>query len=253
MRDSAGKFLIFALLFFLSCSAPRTLKNPLPRIAVWPQFYQKNFQAVKNLSSQARISVESTSMATTFSAKIIYAAPHTLFMQAEGPLGLDVGKFFIGKNRFIVYNQYQNNFISGRLEESYYNTFLETGLSFDEIKNAVVGYVRLPENLQLVDDRNGIFAALVNGEKWRYQVNPSTGALQRFEIHRDDEIVFYQEFENYRRDHGILLPGLIRVVQPVKKEMVAIFHKNMKINQELNPGQYRVIINPKVEQLILSE
>ncbi|MEJ2637053.1 MAG: DUF4292 domain-containing protein [Calditrichia bacterium] len=256
MRLFFRRLILLALFFSVGCASAYLKKTPelkFSSLPEWPAAYQKNFKSLKTIQSRARITVESPEFATNFNARLIYAAPDTVFLQAEGPLGLDIGKIFIGKYRFIVYNQYNNQFFSGSLDETYYSTFLQTDVTFRQLKNAFVGYVPLPDNLMLADEQHGIFSAVVNGTKWRFAVNVNSGILESWEVIKDNQVSLKQEFKNYRVEKGILVPGLIRLVLPLKKEMVAIFHKNIKINEKLDPDSYHIEIGPKVKQLIVGE
>ncbi len=256
MRHIAGAF-IWGLLILSTACMPSGIRQPaaleLPGLADWPGVYRANYESLHSLQSQVRITVESPTLATNFNASLIFAAPDTLFIRAEGPLGIDVGKIFIGAKRFIFFNQYNNQFLSGSLDETYYNTFLETHLTLSEIREAALGYAPPPSGLKLVDQQHGIFAALVGNRKWRFEVEPRSGLLSSFEIRENNRTVFKQEFQRYRLVDGIVFPALTRVILPEKNEMVAIFHKNIKINQAVNPGTYRIVVGPKVEQLIIGE
>ena len=177
-------FIIFIAILIGCTTSQFTQKVKLNILSIenWPDIYKKNYSAIKSIQSKARITVESPDYAMSFDAQMIYAAPDTLFIKAEGPFGIDVGKIFIGRRRFILYNQFNNQFFSASLEDEYFNTFLQTNLSFKQIKGAFIGYSLLPENIKLVDEKNGVFTALVNSNKWQYIVDIETGLLQKFEI-----------------------------------------------------------------------
>lgn len=243
------------VVFYLSCTPP-TLVKPArleyTNLSDWPSAYRHNFENLTTLQGQARISVESPDGAMNFDINVIYVAPDTLFMSAEGPFGIDLGKIFMGKNRFIIFNQFNNQFFSGDLDEDYYNTFLQTDLSLRQIKYAFLGYVPLPPNFQLVDEQHGIFAALVDGKKWRVAVDLPSGALQNLKISENNQIILNEELQDYRTFNGIVFPKIIRLTVPDKKEMVAIFYKNFKINEKVNKDSYHIEIGPKTKQLIIN-
>lgn len=256
MKQAAGAILVLSFLLLVGCASTSIRKSPelhLTAITEWPVLYHRNYSALETMRSKARLTVETPSMANHFTVRFIYASPDTLFMEAEGPLGVNIGKIFIGRQRFIVYNQYDNQFFSGGLDEDYYNTFLETDIRFKQIKNAAIGYVNLPQNLQLVDKKHGIFAARVGGAKWRFEVDVNTGILRSWEISRDGRTEFVQEFKNYRVIDGLLIPGFVRIILPQKKQLMSIFHKDIKLNRPVNPEEYRIEINPKVKQLIVGD
>jgi len=256
MKKTIGITLTLTLSILLSC-ASTGLRKPVSleinSLEEWPEAYRHNFGDLHTLQSKARLTIQTPEMSMHMTTQLIYAAPDTLFLQAEGPLGMDVGKIFIGKDRFLIFNQYQNHFFSGSLQDEYYNTFLQTNLTFKQIKYALIGYVPLPTGLKLVDRKHGIFSALVNGEKWRLKVDPQRGVLQSSEIFKNGKITLKQEFENYRFVKGILIPGRVRITLPEQKERLSIFHKNIRINEQINPHLYQIEIGPKVKQLIVKE
>ncbi len=256
MRRIPFKFLGFVLLALLGCSPVLTQKSARVDFGAaenWPTFYRENFRKLHSFESKARFTVESPGMSTNFQAAVIFAAPDTLFLKAEGMFGVDIGEVFIGKHRYIFYNQFQNHFWSGSLDNPYENQFLQTHLKLSELKHSIVGYVPLPDNVRLVNRRHGIFATLVNGKKWRLTVDLSTGQLQKWDVLEGEKLLLSAEFKNYRLTEGILFPGLIRLVVPGEREMVAVFHKNIVVNRKIAPERYRIVIGPKVKQLMLGE
>ncbi len=253
MRNTAGSILFIFTLLYIGCAPSlmqKAAKLKYPSLPKWPTAYHQNFRKMHHLQSKVRITVESPAVATNFTASFLYAAPDTLFLQAEGPFGVDVGKIFIGKNRFIVYNQYENQFFSGSLEEAYYNTFLQTNFTFKQIQNAVLGYAPLPDNLKLVDRQHGVYAAMVNNKKWRFVVNPATGTLENWTIYENSDIVYKQEFKNYVNLEGFVFPRFVRVLLPKRTEMISIHHKDIKLNEDFDSKIYHIEVSPKVNQLI---
>ncbi len=240
--------------WFPSCSPVAMKKEPkleVPTLAEWPAVYRDNFAAIRTLQSKAQINIESPELSTRFTVQFLYVAPDTLFLQAEGPFGIQVGKIFIGRERFLIYNQYNNQFIAGSLDDPYYSRFLQTDFSFQEIKNVLMGFVRLPENLKLLDEAHGVFGARVDGNKWRLVVNPRTGLLEKREIISGGKVVLQEEFKNYRRIDGTVIPGFVRVLLPAKRELFSVRHTHIRLNEPVPQEKYRIEIDPRVEQLII--
>jgi hypothetical protein len=236
------------------CSSSNFSKKPsldLSTLVNWPTIYKKNFSLLKNLQSKSRLSIESSDLSTNVNVKLIYIYPDSLYLKAEGILGLDLGEIFIGNKRFILYNQFNNQFVAGSMDEEYYNTFLQTNFTFKQIKNAVIGYIPIPENIKLIDETNGIFSATVENSRWKFVVDKQSGFLKNFEIIEQGKVVLRQEFKRYRSINGLVIPGLIRIIVPNRMEMVSFFHKDLVVNDILNSKQYRIEIGPKVKQLIV--
>jgi hypothetical protein len=256
MKYPTYGILLFCLLFSWRCashSIPRTATLKFDTLSQWPSFYQENHNRLKSLKSEARISLESPTQASTVTVALIFTAPDTLFMQAEGFLGMDLGKIFIGKDRFIFYNQFNNQFIAGALDDPHYNIFLETNLTFQQLKNAFLGFVPLPADLTLIDEKEGLFISQMDHQEHRYKVNRQNGNLEQMEIFQDGEIILKQEFKNYFSAKGLLFPRITRIILPQRKEMVAIIHKNIKINEAIDKNSYFIEIGPKTKQLIIAK
>jgi len=248
------EFFILGLLIFGGCASraiQRTPEAKFTTLAQWPLFYQQNHLRLQSLKSEARISLESPSLATTITVALVFAAPDTLFLQAEGFLGMDLGKIFIGKDRFLFYNQFNNQFLAGSLDDPHYSTFLETNLTFRQLKNAFLGFAPLPEDLVLVDAEQGLFSSSRDLQESRYKVNRNDGTLEWMEFYQDGQMVLKQEFKSYASYKGLLFPRITRLILPQRKEMVAILHKNIKINEAIDRNTYFIEIGPKTRQLTI--
>ena len=99
--------------------------------------------------------------------------------------------------------------------------------------------------------RKGVFERIRDDEIWRYTVDKKTGNLAAFEIEAGPDIIFRQEYFNYTDINGVKFPRFIKIILPQKKEMVAIYHKNIKINERLEKQRYSIDIGPKIKQIIM--
>ncbi|OGB67432.1 MAG: hypothetical protein A2Y94_10420 [Caldithrix sp. RBG_13_44_9] len=248
-------FFLFCLPIFWDCAShpiQRTSEVKFTTLAQWPSFYRQIHLRLQSLKSEARISLESPSLATTITVALVFTAPDTLFMQAEGFLGMDLGKIFIGKDRFILYNQFNNQFLAGSVDDPLYSTFLETSLTLRQLKNAFIGFAPLPEDIILIDEEQGLFRSQVDQQESRYKVNKQDGTLEWMEYYQDGKMILKQEFKNYSSYKGLFFPRLTRIILPQRKEMVAILHKNIKINEAIDSNSYFIEIGPKTRQLIIA-
>ncbi|MBN2366348.1 MAG: DUF4292 domain-containing protein, partial [Calditrichaeota bacterium] len=226
MRCNTIRFSAILLIMVLGCSSTALRQKPSfveASLEQWPEYYSKNRDNILTMKSEAVITLESPAIAGNFTAEMLYGAPDTLFLKAEGPLGIDLGKTFIGRKRFILYNQFNNTFFSGSLNDKYYSTFLETDVALNDIKETIIGYPPLPGNIRLIDEKHGIFMTGTDVGKKRYVVNTKNWQLESIEIFKNDRMVIKQEFERYTSEQGIPIPRLIRIILPHKKEMVAIY------------------------------
>lgn len=231
------------------------VKPFLETLDSWPDEYRGNFEQIRSFSGKARLSIESEQFNGNVSLKTNWVQPNKLYLQAEGPLGLDVGKIFIGENRFVVYNQYNNHFTSGSIRDPYLNRFMQTNITLSELRNTVLGYSLEPDSPKLLSNRtHGIFTArsIEDDIDYRYVVNPASGLLEVCELSRESRVFLRQEFRNYRNVDGIYMPMIIRITLPDQKERISIFYESVELNKELDLSEHTIEISSKVQQLNLN-
>lgn len=219
----------------------------------WPVAYKTNFEQIQSLAGKARLTIESPDFSGNVSISSYWVNPNVLFLQAEGPFGLDVGKIYIGSNRFLIYNQYTNHFSSGSVADPYLNRFLQTDFTLSEIKFSVLGHALQPEvPIRLVDAQHGVFEARDGGLSYRYVVNPRSGLLETCEVSRNSRVFLRQQFKNYRVVGGIYVPGIVQMTMPAQKQRISIFYNELELNQPIDPKVYTIEVASKVEQLNLN-
>ncbi len=244
-------FPIALLVFLVGCQSQLpVLQRPSVDMTHWPTFARENSQAIHALKGRAKLTVESPQMSGTMQVTVIWKEPDTLYLAAEGPLGINLGKVFVGSHRFMIYNEYQNQFISGSLDNPYLTRFLQTSFSLKELKFILLGTP--PSgwyNLQPAPGKAGLFIQINNGIKYRYHVNLRTGLLEKWEMVTPAGTEMVMTLERYRQINGVWFPRLIRLTRPRFQERISVFYEAVAINQPIARKLYTIVIKPGVHQL----
>lgn len=245
---------VSAVLFFSACSGTAkqqsVVKPFLTGLETWPEMYRQNFQAMNTFSGKARVTIESRQLSGNIDVESYWIRPDKLFFQVEGPLGIDVGQTYVGASRFIVYNQHENHFTAGKINDPYLNRVWLTNFTLKDLKYASLGYaIQAEQPLRLVDEFHGIFTSQVDNVEYRLIVNPEKGLLERCESIRDGRVFMQQEFKNYTVINGFFVPQLIQITLLDQKERISIFYSRMEINKPIDPAKMAIDISTQVEQL----
>ena len=222
-------------------------------LAMWPQQYRQNFERMQSFRGDARLTVESETFGGNVDLETLWESPNKLFLKAEGPLGLDIGKIFVGEDRFVWYNQYENHFTSGNLSDPYLNRFLQTNITLEDLKYTVLGFAgQIIDSVKMVDNTHGIFQTISPKDDeiyYRFIVNPESGLLETVEALRQGRAFMRQDFKNYRVVDGVFIPGIVQITMLDQRERISIFYKKVAMNKPLDPSEYTIEISGKVEQL----
>lgn len=254
----ANLLVIASLLLLAGCAGGRPSASPVPpfleALEVWPDVYRQNFEKIRSFTGKARLSVESEQFSGNVSMETNWVNPERLFLKVEGPLGLDVGQIFVGANRFIWYNQYENHFISGSVNDPYLNRFMRTNITFADMKYNVLGYAgNWTEPLQLRNGMHGVFFTQIEDIEYQYLVNPETGLLENYEARREGRPFMRYDFKNYRVIDGIYVPMIIQITMIDQKERITIFYTDIALNQPVDLQKLTIQIPSKVVQLNVNE
>lgn len=256
MRFSYFYFAFLLFPFLVSCTGGTKARIAQPRvtdIANWPQQFEANFSKINTFEGSARLTIESPQFSGHISIKTYWISPDIFFIKAEGPLGLDIGKMYIGESRFIIYNQFENRFLSGSIDDEFLGKFLQTDIYLKDLRQAILGRpVIFSTSLTLTDRTHGIFRTRIGAADYRYVVNPVTGLLDRWEKLRNDQIQILEEFKNYRQIDGVFFPFLIQITLPAEQQRISIFYQDVVLNNPIDSKIYTIEIGPKVKQLNLN-
>lgn len=256
MKSNPRYLILVSVVFLFGCAAgvrTSVTKPFLTNISEWSQQFQKNYDRIQSFQGNARLTVESPQLSGHLSVEIYWIRPDTLYIQAGGPLGMDIGEMFLGRSRFIIHNQYENQFMAGDLDDPYMGKFLQTDIYLKDLKQAVLGRpLHLSSPLKLTDREGGVFRSQKGGGEYRYVVNPRTGLLESWEKLENGQVQVLQEFKNYHEIDGVYIPYLIQLTLPAEQQRISIFYKDVEINKPIDSGIYTIEIGPKVKQINLN-
>ncbi|HID40418.1 MAG TPA: DUF4292 domain-containing protein [Calditrichaeota bacterium] len=250
-------FLFFLTFVLISCStSKRTVKKNLE--LSYRELLQHNVswqKAIHSLQGRARIVLDSPQYSGNFDAEILINGPDSLLLSVEGPFGMDVGKVFIGRNRFIFYNQVNNQFYTGDKSIFEDRNFLHFPLKIKELRDIFGARDRfdvLRRDLsEIRDDQYYIEAS--NGEmRYKMWFSPYYLHINRIEYYDNDRLLFYKEYSQFKEVNGVYFPMAIDFVRPQEQQAVSIYYRDLKLNQPIDNGLFEIKISDSARQIDLS-
>jgi hypothetical protein len=120
------KAILFITLFLSACASPKlALDTEKVSFNELLDYIQAEENRLNTLEASCRISVDSEEFSGNFFANVYYIKEDSLLISVSGPFGVSAGTLFIGKERFIFYNQMTNKFYNGSFGR-------ERGITLDE-------------------------------------------------------------------------------------------------------------------------
>lgn len=256
-----NKYIFLFLSFFFisqSCSTlKKTVKPDLKKISYKTLLQQHSEwqESIRSLSGDLRITLDTQQYSGNFNASILVNAPDSMLVTVTGPFGLNLGKVFVSRKRFIFYNQIMDQFMKGAKQDFKGRNFLQFPVEIGDLKNIFMAQDQFEVlEKKLYETReNKYYLEAANG---KYDYNIWFGAehlmINRIEYLTDGEIEYVKEYNNWRKVNGIYFPHLVNFVRPDEKQGFSIIITKLEINKSIDPAAYKIKVPDSATQIDLS-
>ncbi len=251
-----NKLFILSLLWLWSCGNPRfVLDTRQVSFRQLLEYVENEQQQVKSLQAISRITIDSKEFSGHFYANILYQQSDSLLITVNGLFGLDAGNLFIGKDRFIFYNQISNKFYNGAVQDFKYRRFMQFPLSISELSNILLG----KENFTIIKimdysvQQNSFLIKAQNGDlNYDIWIDNHTGHIFKLHAYKLDQLLFTREYGDFIKQEGIYFPRKIIMTQVEEHQSIAVYYTELKINKEINRKKFDIKISDTAQQIDIS-
>jgi hypothetical protein len=250
------KLLLLMLFLLAGCSNPRfVLDTRETTFRQLLEHIENEQQKIKSLQAISRITIESKEFSGNFFARILYQQSDSLLITVTGFFGLEAGNLFIGKERFIFYNQMSNKFYNGSVQDFKSRKFMQFPLTLSELSNLFLGRetFTIMKIVTYTQEENLFFIAAQNGDyNYKIWIDPYTGHILKLFTYRFDQLIYTREYGDFIKIDKTYFPRKIIMNQPEENQAVAVYYTELKINKEINREKFEIKISDNAEQIDLS-
>lgn len=213
---------------------------------------EREQQKIVSISSSSRISVDSPEFSGNFFADILYQEPDSLLIAATGPFGISAGTLFIGRERFIFYNQIANRFYTGSVDEYRERNFFQFPLKLSELLNVFAGKEHLSA-MKIVEYTLQDDQFLIKSRRgdiiYEIFIEPQNGQITKLTAFNNDNILYIREYDDFIENNGIIFPRKISMIRPGENQAVSVYHTQISVNELLDKSRFQVRISDRAEQI----
>lgn len=249
--------LILGLMVLQGCRTQRVIiKNeyPNPTYRQLLELHERWQKSIKTFSAKGRITVDTPQFSGNFEARIFARGSDSLLVSVSGFMGTSVGKVFVGKNRFIFYNQYDNQFITGRNEDFEQTHFLQFPVSIAMMREVLLAqdHFSILKKEKFEKQADGYYLEAQNGA-YDYQIwfDKNTLLIKKINYIKDDEILFSKQYKKFTLYNGFYFPRVINFVRPLEKQGMSIIFKQVVLNKPIPDSVFKIKVSDTAKQVIL--
>jgi outer membrane lipoprotein-sorting protein len=244
---------LLLLVCLSACTNPKlTLNTEKVSFNELLDFIDAEQNKIKTLQASCRISVDSEEFSGNFFASVYYTAHDSLYISVSGPFGIQGGTLFVGKERFIFYNQISNKFYNGAIADFEDQNFFQFPLRLKELINIFAAKEKLPsmkiKNYRIEQDLY-VVESTNQSDQYTIRIDPAIGHITRLELDSGNGNSFIREYSNFLRDGALYFPRKIDMIRAEKKQAVSIFYTQLLLNEEIEPSRFLVKIADTAEQM----
>lgn len=200
---------------------------------------------IETMEASGNISFDSPEQSGSGWIELKIKKPDTVFVKIEGPFGISIVNALITRNNFIYYNAQENKAITGPSSEINIGAILRIKVSFDELISGFTGSFSFEESADdstTADSEKNLYVIRndgADGSKLFY-VEPS--GFSGYSIHKyksidvnsstQVEVNYSKHSEERAGGRSVLLPSVIKINNPGKKQTVYVDYVDREINKK---------------------
>ncbi len=209
---------------------------------------------IKTLQGKMRITLDTPEFSGNFYGELLVKGSDSLLLSLEAQLGIKVGKVFLSKNRFLFYDQLNNQFYQGSRSQFEQRNFLQFPVTLRELQEVMTArnsFNILKRKSYEVRDANYYLGA----ENGHYDLNiwfePQSRLIRRIEYLDNSQLEKFREYGEFQQVNGYYFPQVINFVRPQEKEGIAVFYENIRINEAIDESAFNIKISDSAVQMDL--
>lgn len=209
------------------------------------QELNRNSELIETMEASGNISFDSPEQSGSGWIELKIKKPDTVFVKIEGPFGISIVNALITRNNFIYYNAQENKAITGPSSEINIGAILRIKVTFDELISGFTGSFGFKEN--------PVDSASADSEKSMYVIRDNSGdgsklfyveplGFSGYSINKYKsidannstlvEVNYSKHSEEHASGKSVLLPNVIKINNPGKKQTVYVDYVDREINKK---------------------
>jgi outer membrane lipoprotein-sorting protein len=163
--------------------------------------------------------------------------PDSLLVAFEGPFGIDVGKLFLSRQKYVFYNSMQNRVTTGIPSSTTIRSVIPFDLTYDQILNAFSGLFAMPTNDEglrsySIDGDRFLISFTCGGNVCDYWIDNESLLVTKYQM-RDNQnrVVMDAVASSVTDQDDVQAPRRIVVKFPQDHRQLSIFYSSLTLNE----------------------
>ena len=238
-----------SLALLVSIAGCAGTRAPDPTRTTPEEIYRRTaeqFERLETFRGRARVIYESPEMSMSGYSRVVIKRPDSVYVKMEAMLGVSVGYFFANGRAFVLYSPFDNRVYYGRVADVDLSRLFQMDVQYQDLVESLSGVVRARpaagQELTVKDGQYVLTGASEFGveETW---VDPKKYVVTRSVLYDSSgAVIAVREFRRFRKHHGVLLPQIIQLSRPSRRERFTFYFLKQEANVPLKSSDFALKI-----------
>lgn len=202
---------------------------------------EANRRRIRNFEGQGTITVNSSTLQTSATFRVVMIKPDSVYITFFGPFGIELAQAVVTNSGFIFYDALQNTAYTGESDSDALQNIFRINLSFSDIVDAFTGSVNLSPNLYKSPDK---FEVIYDKYILTY-INPESGltSVYKIDVRRlgiteyslqsgDGIINFEGKYSDFQIVENVAIPYKITIMNKGDNQKIDVEYRKINVNKK---------------------
>lgn len=237
---SPRSFLVcLVAILFASCAPKRSeisLNTDETPVTTLLERVEERAARISSLVGNGIISFDSPEISGSAAFQSNMKKPDSLLVTLTGPFGIDVGTFFLSKEKYVMYNSLENSVTTGDPKNSAIRSIIPFELTSEQILNAFAGVFIIRDsesNLKryAIEDDAFVLSYASGRNTSTYWIDPQSLLVSRFEQRNaDGELEVEAKAAAFLNEENVSAARRIQIQFPKQSRQISISYRALKLN-----------------------
>lgn len=202
---------------------------------------EANRRRIRNFEGQGTLSVNSRTLQTSATFRIVMIKPDSVYITFYGPFGIELAQAVATNSNFIFYDALQNTAYRGESDSDVLQNIFRINLSFSDIIDAFTGSVNLssnlyksPDNFEVIYDK---YILTYNNPETAvtsvYKIDIRRLGITEYSLKSDDGLINLEgKYSDFQLIENVAIPYRISILNKSDNQKIDVEYRKISVNKK---------------------
>lgn len=202
---------------------------------------EANRRRIRNFEGQGTITVNSRTLQTSATFRVVIVRPDSVYITFFGPFGVELAQAVATSSNFVFYDALQNTAYIGKSDSDALQNIFRINLTFSDIVDAFAGSVNLSQNLYKQPDKFEVIydkyiLTYINPENMItsvYKIDIRRLGITEYSLNSDDGSVNLEgKYSDFQIFENVAIPYKISVLNKADSQKIDVVYRRINVNKK---------------------